>query len=291
LPRAIDHLVIAAHDLDALAALYRRLGFQVGPRNRHPWGTENHIVQFGGSFLELIGLGEGFVAPPPAPGVFSFAGFVARFLARRQGVAMLALGSGDAEADRVAFAGAEIGDFARFDFARKGRRPDGGEVSVAFSLAFAQDREMPEAGFFVSQHHFPENFWSARVQVHANGAQAITGLVAVSERPQDHVDFLKELIDGRQASPIEGGFAFVAKGATIEVLTPRAIALRYGANALAPDAARLAVVRIGVKDLHATRVCLTEANAPFASQDGALVLAAHEAMGAVLVFERAASRK
>ncbi len=63
MPRAIDHLVIAARDLPEQAALYRRLGFQVGARNRHPWGTENHIVQFDGAFLELIGLGDEFAAP------------------------------------------------------------------------------------------------------------------------------------------------------------------------------------------------------------------------------------
>ena len=58
MPRALDHLVIPAHNLTAQADFYRRLGFQVGSRNRHPWGTENHIVQFDGQFLELIGLGE-----------------------------------------------------------------------------------------------------------------------------------------------------------------------------------------------------------------------------------------
>ena len=58
MPRRIDHLVIAVHDLDGAAAFYQRLGFQVGARNRHPWGTENRIVQFSASFLELITLGE-----------------------------------------------------------------------------------------------------------------------------------------------------------------------------------------------------------------------------------------
>ena len=71
MPRAIDHLVIAAHDLPEQAALYRRLGFQVGARNRHPWGTENHIVQFDGAFLELIGLGDAFAAPHPEGGGLS----------------------------------------------------------------------------------------------------------------------------------------------------------------------------------------------------------------------------
>ncbi|WP_146038764.1 VOC family protein, partial [Paracoccus sp. SY] len=44
--RHIDHVVVAVRDLDGAADLYARLGFQVGPRNRHPWGTENRIIQF-----------------------------------------------------------------------------------------------------------------------------------------------------------------------------------------------------------------------------------------------------
>src|ERR1700722_19485006 len=104
MPRAIDHVVIPTHDLAAQAALYRRLGFQVGARNRHPWGTENHIVQFDGAFLELIRLREGFIAPAPEPSVFSFAAFVASFLKRREGLGMLVLRSADAEADRQEFA-------------------------------------------------------------------------------------------------------------------------------------------------------------------------------------------
>ena len=88
MPRAIDHLVIAAHDLEAQAALYRRLGFQVGARNRHPWGTENHIVQFDGAFLELIGLGDAFAAPHPER-----AGLSLRRLPRR--LSRQARGAGD----------------------------------------------------------------------------------------------------------------------------------------------------------------------------------------------------
>ena len=149
MPRAVDHLVVAAHDLDAQAALYRRLGFQVGARNRHSWGTENHVVQFDGAFLELIGLGDEFAAPHPGEAVYPFAGFLARYLGRREGLAMMVMRSADAEADRRGFEAAGIGGFARFDFARKGRRPDGREVEVAFSLAFAASPALPETGFFV----------------------------------------------------------------------------------------------------------------------------------------------
>ena len=56
--RGLDHIVHAVRDLDAAAELYRHLGFQVGARNRHPWGTHNHVVQFPGFFIELLTLAE-----------------------------------------------------------------------------------------------------------------------------------------------------------------------------------------------------------------------------------------
>ena len=183
MPRAVDHLVIAARDLPEQAALYRRLGFQVGARNRHSWGTENHVVQFDGAFLELIGLGDEFAAPHPSEAVYPFAGFLARYLGRREGLAMMVMRSADAEADRRGFDAAGIGGFARFDFARKGRRPDGGEVEVAFSLAFAASPALPETGFFVCQQHFPENFWSRAAQIHPNGALGVAGLTLVCDEP------------------------------------------------------------------------------------------------------------
>jgi hypothetical protein len=286
MPRAIDHLVVAAHDLEAQAALYRRLGFQVGARNRHPWGTENHIIQFDGSFVELIGLGEGFAAPPELDRVFSFAGFLARFLARRQGIAMLAMRSHDAEADRAAFARAGVGDFARFDFARKGRRPDGGEVDVAFSLAYAQAPDLPDAGFFVCQQHFPQNFWNAGLQIHANGAQAIVGVVLAVEQPQEHVEFLRSFVGAAEARRVEGGFAIEADGARIEALTPRAIGDRYGADLLAPDGPPLAIMLIRVGDIRATRAILAKGGTPFAQRGGAASVAARDALGAALIFEQ-----
>jgi len=190
MPRALDHLVVPARDLAAQAAFYARLGFRVGARNRHPWGTENHIIQLDGAFLELIGLGDGFEAPQTQPGEFSFAGFVARYLQAREGLAMLVLRSADAEADRQEFATQGIGGFARFDFARQGRRPDGTPVDVAFSLAFAASPDWPQTGFFVCQQHFPQNFWSAAAQVHANGARGVSRLRMVHPAPEAAVRFL-----------------------------------------------------------------------------------------------------
>ena len=56
--RGVDHIVHAVRDLDRAAQLYRRLGVTVGPRNRHPRGTHNHIVQIPGCFIELLAFVE-----------------------------------------------------------------------------------------------------------------------------------------------------------------------------------------------------------------------------------------
>ena len=232
MPRALDHIVIASRDLADEAERYRKLGFQVGPRNRHPWGTENHIVQFDGFFLELIGLGEGFRAPAPDDPVFPFAGFLDDFLRDREGLAMLVLRSNDAEADRRDFAASGLGDFPRFDFARKGRR-DGREVDVAFSLAFARSEAFLEIGFFVCQQHFPENFWSRAAQVHPNGAKGLTDLVLTHPTPDQTVDFLTAFL-ASEPHATDGGWLWRQPGLEIACLTPEAFAARFGKPPPAP---------------------------------------------------------
>ena len=92
--RGLDHIVHAVRDLDAAADLYRRLGFTVGARNRHPWGTHNHIVQLPGFFIELL-----TVAEPERLGTdgFStmFAAYNRDFVARGEGFSLLILESKD----------------------------------------------------------------------------------------------------------------------------------------------------------------------------------------------------
>jgi hypothetical protein len=280
MPRAIDHLVIAAHDLEAQAALYRRLGFQVGARNRHSWGTENHVVQFDGAFLELIGLGDEFAAPHPSEAVYPFAGFLAGYLGRREGLAMIVMRSADAEADRRGFEAAGIGGFARFDFARKGRRPDGREVEVAFSLAFAASPALPETGFFVCQQHFPENFWSRAAQVHPNGALGVAGLTLVCDEPDLARRFLAVFL-AAPAQTIPGGVAFVADGTRVECVTPETYAALYGAPAAGSG---LAALRIAVADLDTTAKRLDEAGVGFARRERELAVSPAIAMGAAIVF-------
>ena len=76
---AVDHLLIAAADLDAAAAAAEGLGLPVAAGGRHPgWGTANRIVPLGAAYLELVavvdaaeaatsGFGSWVAAAPPGP--------------------------------------------------------------------------------------------------------------------------------------------------------------------------------------------------------------------------------
>ena len=80
---------------------YTRLGFQVGARNRHPWGTENRLIQFRSSFLELITVADAGQVPPHAHGFFSFGAYASHDFGRH----LSAFAAGDNLFDRSIQAG------------------------------------------------------------------------------------------------------------------------------------------------------------------------------------------
>ena len=285
--RAIDHLVLTARRLEAARSLYERLGFQVGVRNRHPWGTENHIVQFDGAFLELIGLGDGVAAEMPAREAFSFGGFIAQSLARREGLAMLALATGDAAADATAFRAAGVGHFDPLAFGRSARRPDGSTVEVGFTLAFAESRLMPEAAFFTCQNRFPQNFWNAAFQVHPNGATGIKGAIMVAENPSAHAEFLSHVTGQREMRATSAGLEIDTGGARIDVLSQAACVFRYGAAAVEGGASptRFVGYRIAARGGPHLRGLLAANGVPFDDRGACLVVPPATAFGAALIFE------
>ncbi|MGN8026045.1 VOC family protein [Microbacterium sp. 22242] len=267
--RRIDHLVLAVHDLTAAAEFYRALGFQVGARNRHPWGTENHVVQLGSSFLELITVADSALIPPHAPGSFSFGAFVRDYLTLREGLAMFVLDSADAAADAADFAREGIGAFAPFSFERAGRAADGSETHVAFTLAFAQDERLSEASFFVCQQLFPEAFWSPALQQHPNGATNVLAVDLVVPRPADHIAFL-EAFTGVAATAAGHSYALAEHGE-----------LRVEAGA-APHGFTGFIIAVPELDDVAAR--LERVGVPFAAASDRLVIGSEHGFGAVITF-------
>ncbi len=284
MPRGLDHIVHAVRDLDAAAALYRQLGFTVGARNKHPWGTHNYIVQLPGFFIELLTLAE-----PDKLGDdgFStmFAAYNRDFAGRHEGLSMLILESGDANADVAAFGAAKVAGSELMRFEREAKRPDGSEVKVGFSLAFADDRLAPDIHFATCQQHFPENFWNPAFQKHANGVETVAGVVAVAAEPARHRDFLLAFTGAQSCRDTGDGFAIDLPRGAVEMTTPAAFARHFGVAA--PETARgarLAALRFGVHGTAALQSTLEHAGIPEIIFGGAAVVGPQDAMGAVLVF-------
>jgi catechol 2,3-dioxygenase-like lactoylglutathione lyase family enzyme len=284
--RGLDHIVHAVRDLDAAGRSYERLGFTVGARNRHPWGTHNRIVQFPGVFIELLSVEEPDQIHEAAPRVFSFGAFNREFLKSAEGLSMLVLESRNAQADAAAFRASRIGDFEPFSFEREGKRPDGAPVRLGFSLAFARDPATANAGFFVCQQHYPENFWNPAFQQHPNGARAVTGVVLVAENPTDHHIFLSAFVGERALEATSTGVTVHTPRGDIQAMDPTAFRIHFGVEA--PDiaaGARIAALRIGVADVAAVRARLASQGVSASEKMGRLIVPPQQAHGAALIFE------
>lgn len=288
MPGGLDHIVHAVRDLDAAAAAYRGLGFTVGARNRHPWGTHNVIVQLPGFFVELLTIGEPEKITQPAGRQFSFGAFTREFLAGCEGFSMLVLESRDAAADAAGYERFGFGGFDVFDFEREGRRPDGAAVKLAFSLAFAIDPKSPSSGFFACQQHFPENFWNPAFQAHRNTASGVAGVVLVAENPSDHHIFLSAYTGLRDLRATSSGVAVTTPRGEIQIMDPAAFHLRFGVEPPADAAgARIAALRIAVRDMAMLGTVLRESGVAIESRMGAVIVRPQDAMGATIVFEPA----
>ena len=282
--RGLDHIVHAVRDLDAAAAFYRRLGFTVGARNSHPWGTHNHIVQLPGFFVELLTVaepeklaGEGFAT--------LFGSFNQAFLQSREGLSYLMLESQDAAADARDFDAAGIAVSRALTFEREGVRPDGSKLKVGFSLAFARDAGAAAIGFATCRQHNPENFWNRSLQQHPNGASAVANAVIVAENPSDHHIFLSAFTGERELHATSSGVTAATPRGDLAIMDTAAFRSHFGVQP--PDTAggaRLAAIRFTVRGREALIAALEAGAVPHILHMGHVVVAPEAAMGAALVF-------
>ncbi|MBA3446099.1 MAG: VOC family protein [Pseudaminobacter sp.] len=171
--KGLNHLVIAAHDLDALCATWAELGFSLTPRGQHPFGTGNAIVQLHGCYLELLSVTIAAEVIEHGARQFSFSAFNRDYLARHEGFSMMVLGTADAAADIAAWRKSGLQTYEPFEFSRLAKMPDSEEVRVGFSLAFVTTPAAPWLGHFACQHYRPEYYAQPHFQRHENTAQRV----------------------------------------------------------------------------------------------------------------------
>jgi catechol 2,3-dioxygenase-like lactoylglutathione lyase family enzyme len=287
--RGLDHVVHAVQDLDAASELYRQLGFTVGARNKHPWGTDNHIIQLPGFFIELLAFAEPERLGGDSDRQLSilrerFGVFNSDFIARQAGLSTLILESHEAEADVAEYEESFLSSADKLTFAREGHRPDGSVVKVAFSLAFVEGEHIPDIAFATCQQHFPENFWNPAFQKHVNAATGVAGAIIVAQEPARYRQFFL-LFSGASSTTADGeGYRIGLPRGVIDVMTPLAFADRFGQ--LAPDTGngpRLAALRFKTSEPHSTATVLSKAGIAYTVlKSGAI---SSVVLGAALVFE------
>lgn len=280
MPRGLDHIVHAVRDLEAAGAFYERLGFQVGARNRHPWGTENRLVQLPGFFLEILAV----VEPDKIAGA-TFGAFNQKFLSEvGEGLSALVVEGHDPKGERAALDAAGFGGIPLLEFSRQGKRPDGSETEVGFKIAFARYPAAAHALFFTCMQTAPESFWSAELQRHPNGARQIAAAVLVAENPTDHHIFLEALTGVRDIRATSLGLTIPTPRGAIQVMDPRSFKQAFGAEAPRDAGLRLAALVFTVADLKATRALLEQNGVPAREQAGRLVTGPEAAFGATVAF-------
>jgi hypothetical protein len=286
--RGIDHLVLAVNDLAAARRGYESLGFTTTPPATHPFGTGNSLAQLRNSFIELLAVVEPAKIAPAGPGQFSFADFNARFLERRQGLSMLVLQSGDAVRDQAEFAASGLDTYSPLHFSRLATLPDGSRATVAFSLAFVTDRRMPEAVFFVCQHHAPEHFWQPAYQRHANGASRIIEVVMIANDPPAFVEFFGKLLPGAPVTAAGDDRVIDTGDGIVTLTTPARFARRFPGLAVvnAPRTPYFAGYAVAVKDCEYMAGLLDRRGVAFTRRGGHLRVAPNAAFGAFIEFRR-----
>jgi hypothetical protein len=247
----INHLVLAARDLDALAAHYAGLGFTLAPRSQHPFGTGNVVVQLRGGYIELLSVTRPDDIVEHDRDRFSFSAFNRDYLARHEGFSMLVMGSDDASADNAAWRAAGLPTYSPFDFKRQARLPDGEEITVGFSLAFTSTPAAPWLGHFACQHYRPDYFEQSRYLTHDNGARTIadvwiSGQDALALR--DHM----AAFTGVRAMSGAGRIDFATPNATIVLAEPPVFENAFGVLPPHPaDGPHLAGFTVGCSTLEA----------------------------------------
>ena len=214
-------------DLGAAAEFYARAGFQVGARNTHPWGTQNHVVQFDGFFIELLTVA--------APDKLTGEGLTRHFgipnrdaIARGDGFSFLLLESHDIAADVEDFARHKIGSSPALPFTREAKLPDGGTTTIGFTLAFARDERSPQTGFALCRQSNPQAFWNSDYQRHPNGAHGVVAAILVADNPADHHIFLSAFTGVRVLQSSSTGVVASTPRGDVEIMDPRSFRDRFG---------------------------------------------------------------
>jgi Glyoxalase-like domain len=181
-PLGLEHPLLVSDELDALAGRYQAMGFAVTPKRYDPWGIATCEVVLADTQIALAGIDDQRLIDEPDMSGFRFGRFVAEALARREGIAMLALSSENIVADAAALRarGVDAGNPA--DVVHEVPLPDGTRQEATVSVAAMIDWDEPALSFCAWQR--PDLPRAPEWEQHPNGAYALENVVYAVPDPQ-----------------------------------------------------------------------------------------------------------
>lgn len=237
---ALDHVGVCGPDLPPLVEAYRRLGFSLSPIAQQsgkrtpdgpvvPFGTGNRCAFLRHGYIELLAILD--------PTLFD--NQVKSFIARYEGLHILALGVADEQANlaRMQAAGIAIPGVAWLE--RPIDKPDGPRAKFA-RLPFP---DAPEGRVQLIRHLTPELIWDPRWMDHANRADALVALIMASAEPAATAARFSCLCGLPFRPDPAGGFRIILPGGA-GVAGPQAPEMETLVRILEPEA--LATVLPGV---------------------------------------------
>jgi hypothetical protein len=179
----IDHPLIAVRDMDNACEDFKNLGFYINPRHHHPWGTDNHLLMFPESFIELISVYDASKLDIKNERGFAFGRFIDDSINRREGISLVALHSEDARSDYQLMEQRGVENNGIVDFRRVAHRPDGSEDEAVVSLVMLINKQYPAISHFFCHQHKPELVLVEEWMKHPNGANGFVSVCYVAKDP------------------------------------------------------------------------------------------------------------
>ena len=273
----IDHAVALVRDLDAARRRFARLGFTVAPRGVHPpeLGTANHTVMLEREYVELMGV----LAPTAANAGYRSA------LARREGLAALALQTTSADAVVAEMTGAGFALDAPVDFARPVVLAGGMRTQAAFRTAHFGPGAAPGFHVFCCEHRTRHVTWRPELLSHANGAVAIEHVLALGEDPRADAAACALLFASEPSERGDGAVVVDTGNATIRFHSPRSFAERFaGVDVADAGSARLVGLVVRTTSLAQARAALAAGDVRAPAVADGIAVAPADGCGVLLVF-------
>lgn len=272
--KGIDHVVIAACDLDAAQDTFRRMGFTLTPRGHHTLGSENHCVMFGQDYFELL------MVPQRLPG----REYYYDFARMGDGLAAVALKTDNARGAFGELTAAALAPSDPVDFSRPVQL-SGETKTASFRITQLGLEQTPGGQVFLCQHFTRDVVWRPEYQTHANTATGLAALAIVSADVSATARAYERLFDTKAVAISEG--LLIDTGDTpIAIVDEAALAKRLpGLWISARHQPCMAALFIRVADRDtAERILLAGGLHPARMPDGSVAVGAAEAHGVAIIF-------